>query len=374
MIRSFYSQLNNATNHVIQNILEKLFYTAVTVWCLYLFVTAFCFTAYEVPSDSMLPNIEPGEWIGVDKAGYGSVIRLFGKEVNTPKFRSIKRGDIIVFHFPEGDTVLVSNPIRNYYELKRRKDAMAVNCADDDKARLPLSYRMAYVKRCIGLPGDSLSVVNGIVYINNAPPREIYKTKVWYYTYAPMSDTINNIFQEIPYSWAETDSAKQKVLLTKDEKTALANKYIPEVLDSIKRYVRDWYDENTYPYLKDRPVHWTWDNYGPVYVPKKNDTLKLEGDAIFRYGRLIEVYEKNELAIRNDSVFINGIYSTRYVCRQNYYFMLGDNRPNSYDSRAWGLVPENHIIGRAFTILWSACPEYGGWRSIRWDRILKFIK
>ena len=244
----------------------------------------------------------------------------------------------------------------------------------DDKARLPLSYRLAYVKRCIGLPGDSLSVINGIVYINNVKHTENYKTKVWHLTYAPESNRVKEILQAIPNNWAQIDTTYQLVLLTQDEKKQIADNYVPAVFDSLKQFVRQWYDVNTYPFLKNKPIRWTWDNYGPVYVPKKNDTLKLTGDAIYRYGRLIEVYENNKLLIRNDSVFINRIYSTEYVCRQNYYFMLGDNRQNSYDSRAWGLVPENHIIGKAFIIGWSREQRDEGLKSIRWNRVLKLIR
>ncbi len=317
----------------------------------------------------MLPNIEPGDWVGVDKFGYGSVVRLFGKDISTPKFRDIERGDVIVFHFPEGDTVLVFDPAKNFHELKRRKDAIVRNCKDNDKAWLPLSYRLAYVKRCIGLPGDSLSVINGIVYINNRKHTENYKTKVWHLTYAPESKRVKEILQAIPNNWAQIDTTYQLVLLTQDEKKQLADNYLPEVFDSLKQFVRQWYDVNTYPFLKNKPIRWTWDNYEPVYIPKKNDTLKLTGDAIYRYGRLIEVYENNKLQIRNDSVFINGTYSTEYVCHQNYYFMLGDNRQNSYDSRAWGLVPEDYIIGRAFVIGWSRKQHDEGFKSIRWNRI-----
>ena len=296
------------------HITEKLFFTAVVTVFGVILIRSSCLTTYKVPSGSMLPTIQPGDWIGVDKTGYGSVVRLFGKDINTPKFREIMRGDIMVFHFPEGDTVLISNPAKNYYEQKRK----GAGIIKMDKTWLPLSYRIAYVKRCIGLPGDSLKIVNGAVYINNLK--------------------------------------------------------ITKKIDSINSTATHKCSGNTYPFFKDSTIKWTWNNYGPVYVPKRNDTLDLTGDAIYRYGRLIEVYEHNKLETRNDSVFINGEYSTSYVCKQNYYFMIGDNRANSVDSRAWGLVPESHIIGRAFTILWSAGPEYGGWRSIRWDRILKFIK
>jgi len=297
------------------NILEKLFFTAIAAWVAYLFVTAFCFTSFKVPSGSMLPTIQPGDWIGVDKTGYGSAVRMFGKDMNAPAFRDIKRGDIIVFHFPEGDTVLVNNPVSNYYELKRRKDYVVSNFKETDKAWLPLSYRLVYVKRCVGLPGDSLKLVNGVVYVNNL----------------------------------KTNNGYEKVGPIKRIEQRLA----------------------TCTFYKDSTVRGPMNNYGPVFVPGNGDTLYLDRDAMQRYGRLIEVYENNNLIIRNDSVFINGKYSTRYVCRQNYYFMLGDNRENSIDSRAWGFVPENHIIGRAFLIVWSSNPVQTGWESIRWNRILK---
>jgi len=259
----------------------------------------------------MVPTIQPGDWIGVDKTGYGSVIRIFGKDINTPGFRKITRGDVMVFHFPLGDTILLSEPVKNYYELKRTKSDNL-----KDKAWLPLSFRLAYVKRCMGLPGDTVKVDKGMVLINGNKLKE----------------DINNINL---FAWEEANTNRFEL-----SENRITNKY----------------------------------NYKCIYVPEKNDTLILTSNTIQKYKRLIEVYENNRLLIRNDSVFINGVYSTEYVCRKNYYYMLGDNRGHSIDSRAWGLVPEDHIIGRAFIIGWSNNPDLTGWESIWWNRIFKLIR
>ncbi len=140
------------TNKLLLRTAEKLFYIVAAGWGVYLFATAFCFSAYKIPSGSMLPNIQAGVWIGVDKAGYGSVVRLFGKEVNTPKFRDIKRGDVIVFHFPEGDTVLVSDPAKNFYEVKRWlmfKQKLEDMPLQSETVHLPISYRLTNITKKI---------------------------------------------------------------------------------------------------------------------------------------------------------------------------------------------------------------------------------
>ncbi len=118
---------------------------------------------------------------------------------------------------------------------------------------------------------------------------------------------------------------------------------------------------------------WTRDNYGPVWIPKKGATIKLTMDNIAIYERPIRVYEGNDLVVMNGKIYINGKEAKSYTFRMDYYWMMGDNRHNSLDSRYWGFVPEDHIVGKPIFIWWSHDPDHGGFSGIRWSRLFRLV-
>ncbi len=347
--------------------LTKLFYTIITVYIVIVIIKFFCISVYKIPSESMLPTIQKGDWIVVDKSGYGGVANMFGKQFFMPKFRNINRGDVVVFHFPEGDTVFTSNPTNNFYDKKRWSIVKGKGFCDDGVISLPLNLRLAYVKRCIGMPGDSLSVKNSQVFTNRQKLDEAYPLKRWFHLYTQQPFALSDSLKSIANHGFKKYGGHHVALLTNNELEAVKCYFASELIDSLKPYCETWINHSTYPFLGNQPMNWTWDNYGPVYIPKKGDTLCLAGDDFYRYKRLVETYEHNTLQKKGSSVLINGMKTNKYVCKQNYYFMMGDNRHNSIDSRNWGLVPEDHIIGRAFIEGWST--DASG--AICWNRIGK---
>ena len=345
-------------------VVQKFGLTVITLICVVLFFKTFFISGFKIPTESMLPNIWPGDYICVDKFGYGRVQSVFGKDYHLPKFRDIKRGDIMVFHFPEGDTVFVDNPVLNYYDSKRMSIVSKQTSVEGNVIQLPISLRLPYVKRCIGFPGDSLGIINGKIFINQKEYQANHSVKRWYHVYANNNFRIQKVMDDIRHCSFKRYGHHYVALLTHEEKKELQQLVDDGLIDNIKPYYEKWINHSTYPFLGDSPEKWTWDNYGPVYIPKEGDTLSLRGDNFYMYHRLVKLYENNDLKVRNDSLFINGKHCEEYVCKQNYYFMIGDNRHNSMDSRNWGLVPEDHIIGRAFVVGWSKDTE-----GVRWYRI-----
>ncbi len=281
----------------------------------------------------------------------------------------------MVFHFPEGDTVFKYDPFQNYYDRKRwsivnKHGANVISTT----VEIPLRYRLPYVKRCLGLPGDSLTISRGRIAINGSYINEKYAVKRWYHVYSKKEEVVEEAMAKVEHSCFKTWYGHYVALLTFSELKESRMLIEEGVVDSISPYYENWVNHSTYPFLGNVPISWTWDNYGPVYVPKKGDTLKLTGDLFYRYQRLIETYEGNDLMRRGDIVLINGHQTDYYVCKQNYYFMMGDNRHNSMDSRNWGLVPENHIIGRFFMVGWSTNENKESWESVRWNRIGKSLQ
>ena len=130
-------------------------------------------------------------------------------------------------------------------------------------------------------------------------------------------------------------------------------------------------DRFTYPLNGNK--HWTVDNYGPVWIPKRGGTIKLTMDNIAVYERPIRVYEGNDLRISDGRIFINGKETSEYTFRMDYYWMMGDNRHRSADSRIWGFVPEDHIVGKPIFIWWSSDPDRGGFSGIRWNRLFRMV-
>ncbi len=349
--------------------LENGIYATIVVTAIVMLTKTFCLSVYKIPSGSMLPNVQAGDWIGVDKAGYGSVVRLFGKDINTPKFRDIERGDVIVFHFPEGDTVLINNPSHNYYELKRwlqykhEPEKMAFH---GEKLYLPLYYRIAYVKRCVGLPGDTISFKNETLYTNGIESETAFSARVLYTLHGQCKmDTLIQQRTSIPFNgWQEDGS--WKVALAYDElELALKLPFI----DSIKAAKDERYYMSRFPFDVEKPQIWSPHIIDSLYIPSKGSMISLTPDNLPLYKRVIEVYENNLLEMVDGDIFINSKQTSQYTFKQNYYFVMGDNRYFSIDSRNWGFVPEGHLIGKAFMIGWSTEPNKEGWHAIRWSRI-----
>ena len=342
--------------------------------------------------------------------------------MRTPGFGKVERFDPVVFNFPNGDTVLIDPYYvgHNYYELLRNEaitmagnnvelyltdkakyDAMARNNFNEKKTckscrentpggrgnlkiggtrYRPLDKKEMYIKRCIGLPWETLEVRDGQVYINGSAI-ENKVGMMWNYIVSVSSPSaISKLQREFGKLNSELQMANQEgtellVPLTTDEANRMRG--MTSDFPSVVQF-QDTSSDNSlsiYPNSADYPFNsWTSDRFGPLTIPAEGMTIEMSHDAFVRYGRVIGAYEGNSIQEKDGKIFINGQEAATYTFKQNYYFMMGDNRHHSADSRFWGFVPEDHIVGKAvFTWFSKENMDYHGSNKIRWDRIFHLV-
>jgi signal peptidase I len=309
-------------------VLRLLFWSFV-IW---LIVRTFLFQTYKIPSSSMHGTLYEGDYILVNKMAYGARLPMtplsFGEKhldwLQLPYFRlfgysEIKRADVVVFNLPV------------YQEG-------------------PIDVQAEYIKRCIALPGDTISIAHGVVFVNGYKEKEsanIYHN----YTVESKTEIDPSVLSRLNIREGAASGNNQYSFFM-SVKQADSLEYQKNVL-AVKPNImaKSSYHPSFYPNYST--VQWNLDFFGPLWVPKAGDSILLNQTHLYLYQRLIEQHEKTILTLKGDSVFINDAYTKYYVFQQNYYFVLGDNRYNSKDSRYWGFVPESHIIGKASMILFS---------------------
>ncbi len=304
--------------HVLNKFLRIIFF-AFSLWLL---VRIFVFQAYTVPTDSMNNTLIDGDVVFVNKLAFGARFPI------TPL--SIHLGNIKKYL----DWIQIPYLRISGYSNISYNNIIVFNLPTE--TLLPVDERKESVKRCIGLPGDFITIKQGDVYVNNRLQAEPDALK-WYYLKINSIDTIclkkNNL------NFNETDfyiSQKNVDSLSK----CVGNLFIQKKYNSKEDYSPIFFPNN--PKIK-----WNPDNFGPYQIPKEGLQIPLIESTLILYRYIIEKYENNTIKLVGDSVFINNTYSKNYTFQMNYFFVLGDNRYNSIDSRYWGLVPENHIIGIA---------------------------
>ena len=209
-----------------------------------------------------------------------------------------------------------------------------------------------FFNRIIGAPGDSLAILDKLIYINGKVIGDTFTIKHNYYLSSNITmDSLNRV----KYNLREGDRISEKndysFSITKLQADSLSNMAIIKKIE-LEMEKKDNSDLSCFPYSIN--YKWNMDNYGGIYIPKKNDTLQLDTINIVLYKRLIQDYENNTLELKSDSIFINKQYTKTYCVKQNYYFTLGDNRDNANDSRKWGFLPENYIIGKSIWLIKKA--------------------
>ncbi|MCD8282506.1 MAG: signal peptidase I, partial [Prevotella sp.] len=246
-----------------------------------------------------------------------------------------------------------------------------------DVVSRPTDRRENYVKRCVGLPGQTLQIKDRIVYLdgeaNKEPDNVQYSYRIELQpgigTY-DLIDRHDDLLKELGISQEDLYqlNAIGAMPLTKRavEELRKHKDIVKNITINTEATVGDLYPLN-------QLTGWTRDNYGPVWIPKKGETVKLTLDNIAVYERPIRVYENNELEVKNFQIYINGQLATEYTFKMDYYWMMGDNRHNSADSRYWGFVPEDHIVGKPIFVWWSSDPDRKGPGGIRWSRIGKLV-
>ena len=364
------------------------------------FINMFFFQAFKIPSSSMERSLYTGDHLFVSKLTYGPRIPqtpltipfthnvIFGRESYSTLiqndyrrlkgFREVRRGDCVVFGFPNGDTVLRRDPVADYHMLVRVLGKPAVDKMGETIVR-PMDKKDHYVKRCVAVPGDTLEVRDGLVWVNGAQ-QTVYPGVQLSYQVRTGGQKINSkVIEKAGFSLSELwfdpslpgYPAMPLTAAMLEEFSSVGG--VTAVSPCLDVYPPDYPDSSSglFPFVD---MGWTRDYYGPLWIPKKGVTVELTSDNLPLYSRIISTYEHNTLEVGADGeIIINGEKAGSYTFKQDYYFMMGDNRHNSLDSRYWGFVPEDHIVGRPAVIWLSTDRDRSFPRNIRWRRFLKFV-
>lgn len=353
--------------------------------------------AYKIPTPSMEETLLAGDFIFVSKLAYGPRLpgtplaipfyhnklpsgkKSYSERLRMPYqrlwgFSRIKRGDVIVFNFPEGDSMVVQYPGQNYYSLIRQYGREYIQ-EEFDIITHPVDKRENFIKRCVGLPGDTVQITEGQILVNGSEMSGIPGRKHKYYvttTGSPLPDRLLDSLKILKNSVTYNPVNSLHVLYMTAE-TMRSLRLYPEVR-SIKQFAEpmlSFQNQEIFPHSNN--YRWTGDNFGPVRIPRKGDSVTIDLLNLPVYLRIIEVYEQNDLEVEDGFITINGEAVSSYTFNMDYYFVMGDNHHNSADSRYWGFVPEDHLLGKAVMVWFSTEPDKSIIEGFRKERIFKAI-
>ena len=395
------------------------------------FINLFFFQNYVIPSSSLEKSLLTGDYLFVSKVSYGPRIpetpltmpltQHTMPIINTKSYiewpqwdyrrvkglGKVKLNDIVVFNYPAGDTILTEekyqandyyamvysfgqqiyqsqmpNPITpdslspqqqlDYFNMLYNIGRNYIVSNPNEYGSIdhrPTDRRENYVKRCVGLPGQTLQIKNRIVYLDGKANKEPENVQYTYYVKLK-ADLPDDLLKELGISGEDLLSLNQNGYMPLTKKAVKVLSARKDLVASI-RLNTDAATGEVYPL--NAVTGWTRDNYGPIWIPKKGETVQLTLKNIALYERPIRVYEHNQLDIRNGKIYINGRETHSYTFKMDYYWMMGDNRHNSADSRYWGFVPEDHIVGKPIFIWWSSDPDRRGFSGIRWNRLFRWV-
>ncbi|MBP5650517.1 MAG: signal peptidase I [Bacteroidales bacterium] len=413
---------------------DALIFAVAAAYIIRMFLVEF----YAIPTSSMESTLMVGDYLAVGKMDYGARVPMtpiafpfvhhtmpLTQSVKSyteciklpymkfPAIRPLRRNDVVVFNYPDGDTVAIERQSESYYAIVREFEAM-LNPETPRKTMENLYYRYSpdrvmyyqskyggayypgkgreavkkeykvvarpvdkrenYVKRCVAMPGDVLQVINGELFINEKPAFKPEKMQYSYFVSDPAGIGLSskkrkalNINEE---DVQKIDQNTTVYWLNEEQKTQIEKMglIVEKIVDK-----ENAYDMSIFPH--DSRYHWNKDNFGPIVIPQKGQTVEINDSTIVLYDKIIKNYELNDLQVKDGKVYINGQVADHYTFQMDYYFMMGDNRHNSADSRFWGFVPENHIVGRTLFV-WLSLDKFKtiGEGKIRWNKMFKKIK
>ncbi len=408
---TFWKKRNGENSKLVEWI-DALIFAVIAVTIINIFI----FQNYKIPTGSMEKTLMIGDHLYVSKAAYGP--RLPNTPLSFPftqhtmplvggksylewikrpykrlaGFGTIKRDDAVVFNFPAGDTVILEHQNTSYYQFVReiaagmkqsdRVSNLPVKSDADyyQQAReqvwkqyeivvRPVDKRDNYIKRCVAIPGDTLQIINRVVYTNGKPQESYPGIRYSYIIYPTDGQTIpERVFERMEIYDCQYYGNDIIAYLTNEELEKIrAFKTVKQVISTRDEYAQELYFPN------DPRYRWSLNNFGPLYIPKKGATIKIDTSNICLYERIIGHYEKNTLEQKDGQIFINGEPAEEYTFKMDYYWMMGDNRHSSLDSRYWGFVPEDHIIGKP-RLIWLSIDKHKKFLGrIRWERMFKGV-
>lgn len=406
---TWWKKLKPGLARTIMSWLDAIVYALVLVYMIFAFIGQ----NYKIPSSSLEKSLLVGDFLWVNKALYGPRVPQTPLHfplaqhtlpyLNTKSYienpqlpyhrlagiRSIERGDIVVFNYPQGDTVAEKIPNPDYYQISHDLREKGI---EDPKAYIeanpqqfgklltrPVDRRENYVKRAIGLPGERLKIVDDVIYINGKA--------------IPNAENVQFNYI-IPVSGPIADEKWSEIGVRRDDYGSgpvyieqLGYRFYDVPLTAAAKAEVEKWPEVTAPLMRESEsglydlggvfplgsdLGWTRPDMGEIWIPKKGTTLKLTLRNLPVYERAIRTYEGNDLKVIDGKIYINGEQTDYYTFKMDYYWMMGDNRDRSLDSRYWGFVPEDHVVGSPMVVLVSLDDEKGLLDGkIRWNRILR---
>ena len=424
---TWWKDLENPVLRTVMSWVDAIVFAVVAVY----FVNIYFFQNYTIPSSSLEKSLLVGDYLFVSKMSYGPrvpqtplhmpmcqhTLPWGGKSyIEWPKWdykrvtpKPVRLNDIVVFNYPAGDTIVTNMPYQTEYyslcygigeqiytqqtgltpdmaslsPLKQREMYQTfyslgrkyISLTPDEFGKIdtrPVDRRENYVKRCVGLPGQTLQIKDRVVYLDGEVNPDAENVQ-YNYNVALRTNTLpEELAHELHISSEDLQTLYRfgTLPLTAATRDSLAKH--TDVVESIQ-LVENRASENLYP--QNAYTGWTCDNYGPIWIPKKGSTVHLTLDNIAIYERPIRVYENNDLQVTSDGrIIINGEETDEYTFCMDYYWMQGDNRHNSADSRFWGFVPEDHIVGKPI-IIWLSTDKDRAWGRghIRWSRLFRLV-
>ena len=391
------------------------------------FINLFFFQNYVIPSSSLEKSLLTGDYLFVSKVSYGpripeTPLTMPLTQHTMPLFEcksyiewphwdyrrvkglgKVQLNDIVVFNFPAGDTIcsapqyqaydyyqmcyqigyqlypqrpdpdsLTQEQLPRYFNAIYQAGKQAIEQNQQEYGVIdtrPTDRRENYVKRCVGLPGQTLQIKDHIIYLDGKANKE--PDNVQYTYHVKLKDRLNDdIMQELGITMEDLMSLNTQGYMPLTNYAVQELRKRTDLVESITLN-RDSSELDIYPLNGN--MHWTRDNYGPIWIPKKGESIDLTLKNLPIYERPIRTYEGNKLEVKDGKIYINDQETTKYTFKMDYYWMQGDNRHNSLDSRYWGFVPEDHIVGKPIFIWWSSDPDRHGFSGIRWNRLFRFV-
>lgn len=364
------------------------------------FIRMFLIEAYVIPTPSMEGSLNVGDYLFVSKAHYGirtpmtiaslpllhNMVPIIGGESylkkpqleynRLPAITPIKRNDPFVFNWPAGDSVYITSQ-RSYSVDQVRRNPnindreLAAKVRKKDFVARPMDKTDFYIKRCVGMPGDEIEVRNRQIYVNGEAGKNPKHLQFLYEVLIPNGINTSRLedWGIDSGDWVRPFAPGTPNLAFLDEKQV---EQLRSLDPGVKVIVRGNKKQKGELFPNDAANYpaWSVDDYGPIKIPAAGETVKLSRENLAMYRRIIDVYEHNDLAINGNQIMINGKAADSYTFKQNYYWAMGDNRHASEDSRSWGFVPEDHIVGKPLFI-WFSTKEGNIFNGINWDRLFK---